>query len=152
MLMSFDLDAGRSSATASTTWPSRTSITNASRSSICADGQKQITFDKVPLEQATEYAGEDADIALRLWHRLKPRLAAENADAGLRAGRPASGPGHRADGAAGIKVDRDYLAKLSSEFSRRSRSSRPRSTRRPCGPFTIGSPQQLGEVLYDGSA
>ena len=45
---------------------------------VCGTGQKQITFDKVPLPQATEYAAEDADIALRLWLRLKPRLASEN--------------------------------------------------------------------------
>src|SRR6476620_9401395 len=45
---------------------------------VCGSGQKQITFDKVPLPQATEYAAEDADIALRLWLRLKPRLADAN--------------------------------------------------------------------------
>src|SRR4029079_5857560 len=45
---------------------------------LCGTGSKQITFDKVPLGTATEYAAEDADIALRLWLRLKPRLAAEN--------------------------------------------------------------------------
>ena len=49
----------------------------------------------------------------------------------------------------GVKVDRDYLARLSAANSpRRSPGSRSASTRRPCGPFTIGSPQQLGEVLY----
>ena len=42
---------------------------------LCGTGAKQITFDKVPLGPATEYAAEDADIALRLWLRLKPRLA-----------------------------------------------------------------------------
>ena len=50
---------------------------------LCGVGAKQITFDKVPLPQATEYAAEDADITLRLWQRLKPRIAAESGDPGL---------------------------------------------------------------------
>ena len=50
---------------------------------VCGTGAKQITFDKVPLTDATEYAAEDADITLRLWQRLKPRIAAENVAAGL---------------------------------------------------------------------
>ena len=37
-------------------------------------------FDKVPLKEATEYAGEDADIALRLWKRFKPRMTTEHAE------------------------------------------------------------------------
>ena len=38
---------------------------------VCGSGAKQITFDKVPLKEATEYAAEDADITLRLWLRLE---------------------------------------------------------------------------------
>ena len=55
-----------------TNWPRRISTTTASRSSKCAGPERnQITFDKVPLAQATEYAAEDADITLRLWQRLE---------------------------------------------------------------------------------
>src|SRR5690606_32418929 len=45
--------------------------------SLCGTGQKQITFDKVPVDRATEYAAEDADVALRLWRRFRPRLPFE---------------------------------------------------------------------------
>ncbi len=48
----------------------------------------------------------------------------------------------------GIKVDREYLAKLSSEFSRDIQALEEKIYEAACGPFTIGSPQQLGEVLY----
>jgi DNA polymerase I len=88
---------------------------SASRSSSCAAPAKQISFDKVPLEEATEYAAEDADITLRLWLRLKPRLAAGARRPGCTrwsTGRW-SPPVIGKDGARGVKVDRDYLARLS---------------------------------------
>jgi DNA polymerase-1 len=76
MVMSFDLDAGRSFGHG---------LDELAKlhfdhecipfKQLCGTGAKQITFDKVPLGPATEYAAEDADIALRLWQRLKPRLA-----------------------------------------------------------------------------
>src|SRR3954452_8598710 len=77
---------------------------------LCGAGAKQITFDKVPLGPATEYAAEDADIALRLWLRLKPRLAQENvARVYDRVDRPLVPVLGRME-RRGIKVDRDYLA------------------------------------------
>src|SRR3546814_8864449 len=44
---------------------------------LCGTGRQQITFNQVPLDRATEYAGEDADVTLRLWTRFKTRLPAE---------------------------------------------------------------------------
>ncbi len=115
---------------------------------LCGTGQKQITFDKVPLGPATEYAGEDADICLRLWLRLKPRLAEENvARVYERVDKPLVSVIGRME-RRGIKVDRDYLARLSAEFSRDIQALEARIYEAACGPFTIGSPQQLGEVLY----
>jgi DNA polymerase-1 len=115
---------------------------------LCGTGQKQITFDKVPLGPATEYAGEDADICLRLWLRLKPRLAQENVTRVYeRVDKPLVSVIGRME-RRGIKVDRDYLARLSSEFSRDIQALETKIYEAACGPFTIGSPQQLGEVLY----
>src|SRR6476646_51815 len=79
MVMSFDLDAGRSfghglDELAKLHFEHET----IPYKQLCGTGSKQITFDKVPLPQATEYAAEDADIALRLWLRLKARLAQES--------------------------------------------------------------------------
>src|SRR5690348_9023689 len=79
MVMSFDLDAGRSFGHG---------LEELAKlhfdhecipfKQLCGTGSKQITFDKVALGPATEYAGEDADICLRLWLRLQPRIAQEN--------------------------------------------------------------------------
>ena len=115
---------------------------------LCGTGQKQITFDKVPLGPATEYAGEDADIALRLWLRLKPRLADENVTRVYeRVDKPLVSVIGRME-RRGIKIDRDYLANLSRDFSRDIQALEEKIYEAACGPFTIGSPQQLGEVLY----
>jgi len=149
MVMSFDLDAGRSFGHG---------LDELAKlhfehecipyKQLCGSGSKQITFDKVPIGPATEYAGEDADIALRLWLRLKPRLAQENVtrvyDRVDRPLVPVIGRMERR----GIKVDRDYLAGLSREFSEEIARLEQRIYDAACGPFTIGSPQQLGEVLY----
>ena len=149
MVMSFDLDAGRSFGHG---------LEELAKihfdhecipfKQLCGSGAKQITFDKVPLGPATEYAAEDADIALRLWLRLKPRLAAENVTRVYeRVDKPLVHVIARME-RRGIKVDREYLAKLSSEFSRDIQALEEKIYEAACGPFTIGSPQQLGEVLY----
>jgi len=149
MVMSFDLDAGKSFGHG---------LDELARAhfnhecipykQLCGSGAKQITFDKVPLGPATEYAGEDADIALRLWLRLKPRLAAENvARVYERVDKPLVPVISRME-RRGIKVDRDYLSRLSAEFGRDIQALEEKIYEAACGPFTIGSPQQLGEVLY----
>jgi len=149
MVMSFDLDAGRSFGHG---------LDELAKlhfehecipfKHLCGTGSKQITFDKVPLGPATEYAGEDADIALRLWIRLRPRLAQENvARVFERVDKPLVAVLGRME-RRGIKVDRDYLARLSRDFSEEIARLEERIYEAACGPFTIGSPQQLGEVLY----
>jgi DNA polymerase-1 len=149
MVMSFDLDAGRSFGHG---------LEELAKlhfdhecipfKQLCGTGAKQITFDKVPLGPATEYAGEDADIALRLWLRLKPRLAQENVTRVYeRVDRPLVPVLARME-QRGIKVDREYLARLSKEFAEETARLEERIYEAACGPFTIGSPQQLGEVLY----
>jgi len=150
MLMSFDLDAGRSFG------HNLTELAKAqfdheciSFKSLCGTGAKQITFDKVPLKQATEYAAEDADITLRLWQRLKPRMTAEHSErVYTRVDRPLVPVIGRME-RRGVKVDRDYLAKLSRDFSDEIAKLEERIYEAACGPFTIGSTQQLGQVLYE---
>ncbi len=150
MVMSFDLDAGRSFGHG---------LDELAKlhfdhecipfKQLCGTGSKQITFDRVPLQAATEYAGEDADIALRLWLRLKPRLAAEGANRVYeRVDKPLVPVIARME-RRGIQVDRDYLARLSAEFGRDIQALEEKIYEAACGPFTIGSPQQLGQVLYE---
>ncbi|MCL6730955.1 DNA polymerase I [Sphingomonas hankyongi] len=149
MVMSFDLDAGKSFG------HGLEELAKAHFDhecipfkQLCGTGSKQITFDKVQLGPATEYAGEDADITLRLWLWLKPRIAAEGATQVYeRVDKPLVPVIGRME-RRGVKVDRDYLARLSSEFGRDIQSLEEKIYEAACGPFTIGSPQQLGEVLY----
>jgi len=149
MLLSFDLDAGLHGHGMDELAKLHFDHECISFKSVCGTGAKQITFDKVPLPQATEYAAEDADITLRLWQRLKPRIAADNTTRVYeqvdRPLVPVIGRMERR----GIKIDRDYLAKLSGEFAKEITALEERIYEAACGPFTIGSTQQLGQVLYE---
>ncbi|MEO7634168.1 MAG: DNA polymerase I [Sphingomicrobium sp.] len=116
---------------------------------VCGAGAKQITFDKVPLKEATEYAAEDADLTLRLWLRLKARIAAENVSQVYeRVDRPLVATIGRME-RRGVKVDRDYLAQLSGEFAKETAALEEKIYEAACGPFQIASTQQLGLVLYE---
>jgi DNA polymerase-1 len=151
MLMSFNLDAGRGLGGHGMDELAKQHFDHEciSFKSLCGAGAKQISFDKVPLPQATEYAAEDADITLRLWLRLKPRIAAEAATRVYqRVDRPLIPVLGRME-RRGVKVDRDYLARLSGEFATEIAALEERIYEAACGPFTIGSPQQLGQVLYE---
>ena len=149
LVMSFDLDAGRSGHGLDELAKTHFDHECIAFKTVCGAGAKQITFDHVPLDKATEYAAEDADIALRLWQRLKPRMAAESVTRVYEmVDRPLAATVGRME-RRGIKVDREYLAKLSSEFSVEIGSLEQQVFEAAGGPFTIGSPQQLGQVLYE---
>jgi DNA polymerase-1 len=83
---------------------------------VCGTGKNQVTFDKVPLDRATEYAAEDADVTLRLWQRLKPRLAREAATRVYELVDRPLVPVVAEMERAGIKVDRQRAPPLSTEF------------------------------------
>jgi DNA polymerase-1 len=149
MVMSFDLDAGRSGHgldELAKTWFDHENIPF---KQVCGTGQKQITFDKVALKEATEYAAEDADICLRLWLKLKPRLASEQATQVYERVDRALVATVGAMELRGIKVDREYLAKLSGTFTTEIAKLEEQIYEAAEGPFTIGSPAQLGQVLYE---
>jgi DNA polymerase-1 len=149
LVMSFDLDAGRSNHGLDELAQAHFDHECISFKSVCGVGAKQISFDKVPLPQATEYAAEDADICLRLWLRLKPRLAEEHSTRVYQmVDRPLVTTVGKME-RRGIKVDREYLAKLSGTFATQISALEQRIYVAAEGPFTIGSPQQLGAVLYD---
>jgi DNA polymerase-1 len=115
---------------------------------LCGSGQKQIKFNQVPLDRATEYAAEDADVTLRLWNRFKTRLPMERvARVYQMVDRPLVPVVARME-REGVKVDREELNKLSSEFSAQILQLEERICGEAGCQFTIGSPQQLGEVLF----
>ncbi len=149
LVMSFDLDAGRSGHGMDELAKSHFDHECISFKSVCGVGRNQVTFDKIPLDVATEYAAEDADITLRLWQRLKPRLAAEGVNSVYQmVDRPLVATIARME-QRGIAVDRAYLAKLSGTFATEIAKLEEQVYEAAEGPFTIGSPQQLGTVLFD---
>ena len=107
------------------------------------------TFAQVPLAKATEYAAEDADVTLRLWLKLKPRLAAEHLSAVYeRLERPLV-PVIVAMEHAGILVDRAVLSRLSSTFAQGLARLEEEINGLVGHKFNLGSPRQLGELLFD---
>lgn len=116
---------------------------------VTGTGRAQVTFDRVPLAAASEYAAEDADMTLRIYRALKPRLATE----GLRTvyetlERPLI-PVLADMEAAGVKVDRATLARLSLEFAEGMEGLASDIHKLAGRGFNIASPKQLGEILFD---
>jgi len=149
MLLSYDLDAGLGGHGMDDLAKRHLDHACIEFKTVCGTGKSQITFDKVPLDKATEYAAEDADVTLRLWKRLKPRLAPESATRVYElVDRPLVPVLSRME-MEGILVDRAELAKLSAEFGEEIIRLEGVIHAAAQGPFTIGSPKQLGEVLFD---
>ena len=116
---------------------------------VCGKGRGQLCFDQVPLRDATRYAAEDADVTFRLWQRLKPRLAMESSTTVYeRVDRPLVPVIARME-REGVKVDREHLARLSSEFAHQMGALEAELHAMAGQPFAIGSPQQLGVILFD---
>ena len=115
---------------------------------LIGTGKSQITFDKVPVTNACEYAAEDADITLRLYHVLKPRLIAENMVSVYETMERPLAPVLVAMEKRGIPVDRAELARLSADFATRMSTLEVEIQGLAGHPFTIASPKQLGEVLF----
>jgi DNA polymerase I len=116
---------------------------------VCGTGKKAIGFGEVPLDRATEYAAEDADVTLRLYRVLKPRLPEEGGTRIYeRVDRPLI-PVVAAMEREGIKVDRARLAKLSEEFAKEIARLEGEIHEVAGQEFTVGSPKQLGDILFD---
>ncbi|MEQ8559003.1 MAG: DNA polymerase I [Henriciella sp.] len=115
---------------------------------VCGTGKSQITFDRVPLDKATEYAAEDADVTLRLWQYLKPYLHKEKVTTVYETlDRPLI-PVLAAMESAGIKVDREHLSRMSADFQQRMAGLEDAAYKAAGTEFNMGSPKQLGEILF----
>ncbi|PIO99924.1 DNA polymerase I [Pleomorphomonas carboxyditropha] len=115
---------------------------------VCGSGKSMITFDCVPLDRATHYAAEDADITLRLWHVLKPRLPAEGMTALYEtAERPLIDVIARME-MRGVSVDRQILSRLSGDFAQSMAAMEAGIFEVAGGSFNIGSPKQIGDILF----
>ena len=107
------------------------------------------TFAGVPIDKATEYAAEDADVTLRLWLALKPRLVAERMTTVYETLERPLLPVLADMEATGVKVDRTILSRLSSSFAQGIARLEEEVQVLAGRPFNLGSPKQLGELLFD---
>ena len=117
--------------------------------SLCGKGRNAITFDKVAPEKARDYAAEDADMALRLHGVLRPRLREERMVAVYETIERPLIPVLADMENAGVKVDIEALRALSRDFAQRMAALEAEAHELAGRPFNLGSPKQLGEVLFD---
>lgn len=116
---------------------------------LLGTGKSAITFDRVPIDEATKYAAEDSDITLRLWQVFKPRLHASKVTRvyeGLE--RPLI-PVLAQMERTGIKVDRDTLSRMSNAFAQKMAALESEIHEMAGETFNVGSPKQLGEIMFD---
>ncbi|HBC08833.1 MAG TPA: DNA polymerase I [Rhodospirillaceae bacterium] len=116
---------------------------------VAGTGKTQVSFDRVPLDKALDYAAEDADITLRLHNLFKPRLVAEHMVTVYETLERPLVPVLRDMERRGIKVDATVLRDLSADFAARMGDLEGEIHKLAGHEFNIGSPKQLGEILFD---
>jgi DNA polymerase-1 len=116
---------------------------------VTGTGKNRIGFAEVPLDRARDYAAEDADITLRLHRLLRPRLVAEHLVRVYETIERPLVPIVAAMERAGIKVDRDALRRVSNDLALRLDDLEVRIHAAAGRAFNIGSPAQLGTILFD---
>jgi hypothetical protein len=116
---------------------------------VTGTGKTRITFDQVPLDKALDYAAEDADVTGRLHRLLKPRLVAEHMVSVYETIERPLIPVLEQMERTGIRVEADQLKRLSDDFAVRLGELQEEIHGLAGRPFNVGSPKQLGEVLFD---
>ena len=117
--------------------------------SVLGSGKSQKTFDKVPIDDATAYAAEDADITLRLWQLFAPKLHRERVTTVYETMERPLVPVLAQMEMSGIKVDRDQLSRMSNAFAQKMAGLEDEIHKLAGRKFNVGSPKQLGEILFD---
>ena len=116
---------------------------------LLGSGKSAITFDRVPVADAIKYAAEDADITLRLWQQFKPQLHVNRVTSVYETMERPLVPVLAQMERNGIKVDRDTLSRMSNAFAQKMAGLEAEIQDMAGRPFNVGSPKQLGEILFD---
>lgn len=116
---------------------------------VAGKGKSQVTFDKVDIEKALDYAAEDADVTLRLYYTLKPRLVPEKMTAVYENLERPLIPVIAQMELEGIKVDPQVLKSMSTDFGKRIVELEEEIHKLAGTQFNVGSPKQIGEILFD---
>lgn len=147
-LMSYALDAGRNAHgldALAEIWLGHAMLTYGE---IIGSGKGKLTFEQVKIDRAMTYAAEDADVLLRLWNVLKPRLAAEHMTTVYETlERPLISVLARME-RRGISIDRQVLSKLSADFAQTAARIEAEIREIAGEEVNIGSPKQLGDILF----
>jgi DNA polymerase-1 len=147
-LMSYALDAGRNAHgldALAEIWLGHKML---SYGEVIGSGKAKVAFDQVTIDRATAYAAEDADVLLRLWRVLKPRLAAEHMTTVYETlERPLISVLARME-RRGISIDRQVLSKLSADFAQTAARIEAEIREIAGEDVNIGSPKQLGDILF----
>ena len=149
MLLSYTLDAGNNRHNMDTLSELHLGHKTITYKDLVGTGKKQLNFSEIDLEQATEYAAEDADITLRLYEILSGRVTEEKLEKIYEVfEKPMITILSKLE-TNGIKVDDAYLKKLSKKFEVRLEKIEKDIYRVSGKKFNIGSPKQLGEIIYN---
>ncbi len=116
---------------------------------LLGSGKSAITFDKVPIDEATAYAAEDADITLRLWQLFKPKLHKVQVTTVYETLERPLVPVLTEMEMHGIKVEREVLSRMSNAFAQKMAGLEADIHELAGENFNVGSPAQLGEILFD---
>jgi DNA polymerase I len=147
-LMSYALDAGRHAHgldALAEGWLGHAMLTYGE---LIGSGKGKLSFDQVAIDRATAYAAEDADVLLRLWRVLKPRLVAERMTAVYETlERPLIAVLARME-RRGISIDRQVLSRLSGEFAQTAARVEAEIQEIAGEPINVGSPKQLGDIIF----
>jgi DNA polymerase I len=149
MLLSYTLDAGNNRHNMDTLSEIHLGHKTISYKDLVGTGKKQLNFSDIDLKSATEYAAEDADVTLRLYNILSERVAEEKLDKIYEIfEKPMIRILSKLE-TNGIKVDDNYLKKLSKKFEERLIEIEKEIYKISGKKFNIGSPKQLGEIIYN---
>jgi DNA polymerase I len=148
MLISYALDTGRNNHGLDELALKHLGHQNITFGEVAGTGRNFIGFARVPLDRATEYAAEDADVSLRLWRALAPRLPAEQKTAVYETlERPMVVTLAHME-RRGITIDRQMLSRLSGEFAQDMARLEAEIFELAGEAFNLGSPKQLGDILF----
>jgi DNA polymerase-1 len=148
MLMSYVLDAGRSDHGLDPLAQRYFGHKTIDYNEVTGSGKSRLEFDNVTIEKAAEYAAEDADVALRLWQLLKPRLTAEHMNTVYETLERPLVPVLARMERRGISIDRQVLSRLSGEFAQRAMGLEEEIRTLAGEPINPGSPKQIGDILF----
>jgi len=149
MLISYTLDAGLNRHNLDLLSEIHLNHKTISYKDLVGTGKNKVNFSDIKLDKATEYAAEDADVTLRLFNNLKARLDDEKLNKIYESfEKPMIQLLSKLE-INGIKVDDSYLKKLSKNFEKKLKKIEKEIYLKAGKEFNIGSPKQLGEVIYN---